>query len=164
MTVPGFDPADPFHVLLREALDWRERGMGEHFPLSAAAESALEALRRRADGGPGQLLVGSSGIGEVLVELDRDRTGHIRFTPEQARDLARLLGNAAESAEWEAGHCAVCGEDEHLGPAQHPELLQVFRVLEAQTERSLTCKAHPSCMQAARELADETAGAAGGAN
>ena len=37
--------------------------------------------------------------GEVVVNLDRDRTGHITFTPDQARQLAALLVKKADETE-----------------------------------------------------------------
>lgn len=36
---------------------------------------------------------------EVVINLDRHRTGHITFSPRQARDLARLLNERADELE-----------------------------------------------------------------
>lgn len=36
---------------------------------------------------------------EVVVNLDRDRTGHITFSPDQARYLARLLNEKASDID-----------------------------------------------------------------
>lgn len=39
----------------------------------------------------GYLEVGINERGEVVINLDKDRTGHIVFTPNQARSLAAML-------------------------------------------------------------------------
>jgi hypothetical protein len=36
---------------------------------------------------------------EVVINLDRDRTGHITFSPDQARYLARLLITKADDID-----------------------------------------------------------------
>lgn len=46
----------------------------------------------------GYLMVGTNEQGEVVVNLDRDRTGHIVFSPAQARTLAALLLKKAAEA------------------------------------------------------------------
>jgi hypothetical protein len=47
----------------------------------------------------GFLQVGINHDGEVVVNLDHDRTGHIVFSPAQARAFARLLQAKAQEAE-----------------------------------------------------------------
>ena len=47
----------------------------------------------------GYLEVGTNGRGEVVINLDHDRTGHVVFSPEQARALAHLLLKKAIEAE-----------------------------------------------------------------
>lgn len=47
----------------------------------------------------GYLEVGINDRGEVVVSLDKDRTGHIIFSPNQARNLAALLIKKAGEAE-----------------------------------------------------------------
>lgn len=51
----------------------------------------------------GYLLVGINDYGEVVLNLDKDRNGigHIIFSPEQARDLAKLLVQKSREAEGE---------------------------------------------------------------
>lgn len=51
----------------------------------------------------GHLEVGSDGGGQVVVNLDYDRTGHIIFSPRQARALAVTLMRKAAQAECEVG-------------------------------------------------------------
>lgn len=54
-------------------------------------------MRERAGG---YLMVGIDPVtGEVVVNLDRERTGHLTFSPQQARDLADLLRKKADEAE-----------------------------------------------------------------
>jgi hypothetical protein len=47
----------------------------------------------------GFLEVGANEDGEVVLNLDQDRTGHIVFSPDQARRLARLLWAKAMDAD-----------------------------------------------------------------
>lgn len=47
----------------------------------------------------GYLMVGVNDDGEVVINLDHDRTGHINFSPRQARQLAALLNKKASEAE-----------------------------------------------------------------
>jgi hypothetical protein len=47
----------------------------------------------------GYLMIGTNGRREVVVNLDRDRTGHIVFSPGQARTLAALLLRKADDAD-----------------------------------------------------------------
>jgi hypothetical protein len=47
----------------------------------------------------GYLMVGYDHEGQVVVNLDHDRTGHLIFSPAQARHLARLLVAKAQEAE-----------------------------------------------------------------
>lgn len=47
----------------------------------------------------GYLEVGINETGEVVINLDHDRTGHINFSPRQARTLAALLNKKACEAE-----------------------------------------------------------------
>jgi hypothetical protein len=46
--------------------------------------------------GAGFVTVGHNDRGEVVVNLDRDRTGYIVFSPQQARDFASLLARRAK--------------------------------------------------------------------
>jgi hypothetical protein len=55
-----------------------------------------------ASGGPGHLLVGTDGAGQVVINLDHDRTGHIVFSPAQARSLAELMARKADEADAES--------------------------------------------------------------
>lgn len=48
--------------------------------------------------GTGFLLVGHDNR-EVVVNLDRDRTGHLTFSPQQARDFAWLLVKQADALD-----------------------------------------------------------------
>lgn len=57
----------------------------------------------------GYLMVGTNERGEVVVNLDRDRTGHIVFSPGQARTFAALLLKKAAEA------MAPTPQEEHLG-------------------------------------------------
>lgn len=50
------------------------------------------------DNGPGRLEVGANDKGEVVINLPRDMTGHICFTPHQARHLAVVLIRQAAAA------------------------------------------------------------------
>lgn len=43
------------------------------------------------DNTEGSLLVGPNDHGEVVINLPRDMTGHIVFSPDQARHLAEIL-------------------------------------------------------------------------
>lgn len=47
----------------------------------------------------GFLEVGINKLGEVVINLDHDRTGHITFSPTQARMLADVLVRKAAAAE-----------------------------------------------------------------
>ena len=47
----------------------------------------------------GFLHVGINENSEVVVNLPKDMTGHIVFSPNQARDFARVLLKQADSAE-----------------------------------------------------------------
>lgn len=47
----------------------------------------------------GTLEIGTNEQGEVVINLDKDRTGHIIFSPRQARALAAALFRQAEEAE-----------------------------------------------------------------
>ena len=48
----------------------------------------------------GTLLVGiDPRRGEVVVNLDHDRVGHITFSPDQARQFAAILNQKAAEAE-----------------------------------------------------------------
>lgn len=49
----------------------------------------------------GYLMIGTDGHGEVVINLDHDRTGHIIFSPAQARELAAKLLSKATEAEQE---------------------------------------------------------------
>lgn len=51
------------------------------------------------DNGPGSLEVGTNDAHEVVVNLPRDMTGHIVFSPQQARSLADTLLRKAVDAE-----------------------------------------------------------------
>lgn len=53
------------------------------------------------ESGPGFLMVGHNENGEVVINLDHDRTGHFVFTPWEARYLGRLLLHKADRAELE---------------------------------------------------------------
>ena len=48
----------------------------------------------------GFLQVGTDGRGQVVISLDRDRTGHIVFSQDEARALASLLFKKAAEAEY----------------------------------------------------------------
>ena len=52
----------------------------------------------------GFLEVGTDANGMVIVNLDMDRTGHIVFSPEQARGFAASLIGKATDAEAEGNH------------------------------------------------------------
>jgi hypothetical protein len=54
----------------------------------------------------GQLEIGTNGCGEVVInhpdlKPDADGTGHIVFSPHQARALARILAKKAKEADVE---------------------------------------------------------------
>ncbi len=47
-------------------------------------------------------------INEVIINLDKDRTGHLTFSPKQARQLAALLTKKAAEVEmkvWQLNEC-----------------------------------------------------------
>ncbi len=56
-----------------------------------------------ADKVSGYLEVGANDRGEVVVNLDRDRTGHLIFSAAQARHLAEVLVKKAAEAEESKG-------------------------------------------------------------
>lgn len=61
----------------------------------------------------GYLAVGVNDDGEVVINLDHDRTGHIVFSPTQARNLAHLLLKQADIAIAKKPHAFgsdVCKE------------------------------------------------------
>jgi hypothetical protein len=49
----------------------------------------------------GHLAVGTDGSGMVVVNLDKDRTGHIVFSPDEARQLASIMAEKAAEADTE---------------------------------------------------------------
>ena len=49
--------------------------------------------------GPGFLMVGTNKEHRVVVNLDKDRVGHIIFSPDEARKLAVILIEKAACAE-----------------------------------------------------------------
>jgi len=49
--------------------------------------------------GPGELQVAHTELGQVVIELPRELTGHMGFSPEQARNFARILEIKADAAE-----------------------------------------------------------------
>ena len=49
----------------------------------------------------GFIEVGTNGNGMVVLNLDKDRTGHIIFSPEQAWSLAESLAKKSKEAEKE---------------------------------------------------------------
>jgi hypothetical protein len=51
------------------------------------------------ENGSGYLEVGTNEAHEVVVNLPRDMTGHVVFSPEQARDLAKTLTGRAADAD-----------------------------------------------------------------
>ena len=51
--------------------------------------------------GPGTLEVGTNERGEVVINLDRDRTGHIVFSTREALEFARTILKMSERARQE---------------------------------------------------------------
>jgi len=62
-------------------------------------EEPAIAKAKATDNVTGTLMVGTNQDGEVVVNLDRDRTGHIVFSANQARNLAEILLRKADEAE-----------------------------------------------------------------
>ena len=56
-------------------------------------------MNGRPDKVAGHLRVGINHSGKVVVNLDHEQTGHIVFSPDQARHLASLLNEKADDAE-----------------------------------------------------------------
>lgn len=54
------------------------------------------------EAGPGFLEVGVNGQRQVVINLDHDRTGHVVFSPSEARTLAGILSRKAKEAEKKA--------------------------------------------------------------
>jgi hypothetical protein len=54
---------------------------------------------RGPNNGSGFLEVGADYQGQVVINLPRDMTGHICFTPDQARHLSELLTRKADEAD-----------------------------------------------------------------
>lgn len=50
----------------------------------------------------GYIEIGINDKNEVVINLDRDRTGHIVFSPQQAMLLARILQEKASEAAIQA--------------------------------------------------------------
>lgn len=88
------------------------------------AEKALEGEAGEQKGG--HLEVGINEQHEVLINLDRDRTGHIVFSPEQARQLAAVLTKKAAEAEatGNAGPANRCQDD---SPWADPDVKRALR-------------------------------------
>jgi hypothetical protein len=53
------------------------------------------------DAGGGVLEVGTDGRTNVVINLPRDMTGHLKFTPSQAKNLAECLARQAKNASRE---------------------------------------------------------------
>jgi hypothetical protein len=51
------------------------------------------------DNGPGTLQVGLNEFDEVIINLPKDMTGHIVFSADQARHLAKILIKWADIAQ-----------------------------------------------------------------
>lgn len=68
----------------------------------AISDRIEEILNRKLRNPPGSLMVGTNGNGEVVVNLDQDRTGHIIYSPAQARQFASLLCKKADEADSES--------------------------------------------------------------
>ncbi len=66
---------------------------------SPEAKNAIAVIRQEKAQKHGFLEVGTDDRGEVILNLDRDRTGHITFSPIQARALANSLFKQARIAE-----------------------------------------------------------------
>jgi hypothetical protein len=80
----------------------REKRERERQVIEAAVQACLTKARRP----KGVLEVGTSGLGEVVVnhpdlEPDAQGVGHIVFSPSQARSPARILLLKADEAEGE---------------------------------------------------------------
>lgn len=80
--------------------------------LRSCGRTALREMRRflaeqppfvptQPNNGPGELHIGANERGEVVINLPRDMTGHICFTPHQARHLAVCLIRQAAAAAGE---------------------------------------------------------------
>ena len=82
----------------RRRLDWLD-----YVVAALAAEPTREQERVPS---PGQLLIGTNGRGEVVIEhpdidADKDGVGHIIFSTKEARALARTLLKKTDEAEQE---------------------------------------------------------------
>lgn len=97
----------------------------EHYQLSR-----LHAELQRLTPGPGELQIGINELGEVVINLDKDRTGHIVFSPDQARNLARVLQEKATEAaggeENPAARREFFGLELRLSCMACPEQYDVF--------------------------------------
>lgn len=58
----------------------------------------MKKIRKSSDFIAGFLKIGTNGKGEVVINLDKDRTGHIIFSPAQASALAMVLRRKANEA------------------------------------------------------------------
>jgi len=92
----------------------------------------VEMLRRRmtpeeaGEESAGHLEVGTNEEHEVVVNLDHDRTGHIVFSPSQARQLAAVLTKKAAEAET-AGNGGPPNRDQDDSPWADPGVKKALR-------------------------------------
>ena len=91
----------PYRPTKKHALQWDNDG---HAYRKKSQEDTAKAALSQIEGeapannAGGFLEVGTNGKGEIVVNLDQDRTGHIIFSPEQAKHLANLLFEKAQDA------------------------------------------------------------------
>ena len=75
--------------------------METEMPSDSNYEQVKRDEKDQYESGPGFLMVGHNENGEVVINLDHDRTGHVVFTPQEARYLGHLLLHKADRAELE---------------------------------------------------------------
>lgn len=74
----------------------------------------------------GHLEVGINERHEVVVNLDHDRTGHIVFSPDQARQLAAVLTKKAAEAEA-TGNAGPANRDQDDSPWADPGVKRALK-------------------------------------
>lgn len=96
----------------------------------------------------GYLMVGTLN-GEVVVNLDRDRTGHLTYSPRQAREFAKLLEKKA--AEVEAANPDLAGPRSAQDELHHFSNLGRDMLLEWDKAHRAICH-DPKCVEPANVL------------
>jgi len=98
------------------------------------------------DNGSGTLEVGTNAMHEVVINLPRDTTGHIVFSPTQARDLANSLVRKAQDAETAHRAEVEAKRLENVPPVDRSKLCTTDgrSVAEARASQTNETGQHPS--------------------